>query len=108
MSFEHLFMSLEEIAVNTAKRLEAVSKTDAFAVKAPGIILEAMHEAEAHGKRRCAHQLAKEFMEAGDSNPDRDVPEKPASPSYDPKRAQLDYEVRTKGGTICPPERRVL
>jgi hypothetical protein len=30
-----------------------------------------MKEAESYGKRRCAHQLAKEFMEAGDTNPDR-------------------------------------
>lgn len=66
MSFEHEYMSLEEIAVQTAKRLEAISKTTVFATEAPGIILEAMKEAEQYGKRRCAHQLAKEFLESAD------------------------------------------
>jgi hypothetical protein len=71
MTYEHEYMSLEEIAVDTAKRLAAISKKPTFALEAPAIILEAMKEAESYGKRRCAHQLAKEFMEAGDTNPDR-------------------------------------
>lgn len=67
-------INLDELAVETAKKLGAVDcSQNEFAahIAAPGIILEALIKAFHNGQRRCAHNLAKEFSDSGDSNPDR-------------------------------------